>query len=137
MNTDNWNHLSMHVYVHIFGQIVDIFNTCLKLIVQEHTKCAIITCCMYSHVCVYGTFASRFLDLQNAFLFTVVHSKTWLSYRVFTVHAICKTQPLYIQRNIPHKLCYTHAIYVERSMLQSLIESRYIRDCLTLRNSLW
>ena len=61
-----------------------------------------------------------------------------VSYRVFTVHAICKTQLLYIytQRDIQHKSRYTHAIYVERSMLQSWIESRYIRDCLTLQNSL-
>ena len=41
-----------------------------------------------------------------------------LSYRVFTVHAICKTQPLYIHRDIQHKSRYTHAIYVEISMLQ-------------------
>ena len=73
----------------------------------------------YSHVCVLGTFASRFRDLQNAFLFTAVHSKTRLLYRVFTVHAICKTHPLYIQGDIQHKSRYTHAIYVERSMLQS------------------
>ena len=55
----------------------------------------------YSQVCMQGMSSFHrvfFCDFQNEFLFYCAHSKTRLSYCVFTLHAICKIANLGINQ---------------------------------------